>query len=63
MNPLNLLNAEPVAVAAAFRSVLWALVLVGVITLDEPQLAAIAIAIEAVLALFVRSKVSPTAKG
>jgi hypothetical protein len=51
------INAEPVAVAGALRAVLWALVLLGLIALDEKQLAAIAIAAELVLT---RSRVSPT---
>lgn len=59
MNPINFLKAEPVAIAAAFRSVLWALVLIGAIALDQAQLAAIAIAVEAVLALLVRRSVTP----
>jgi hypothetical protein len=54
------INAEPVAVAGALRAVLWALVLLGLIALDEKQLAAIAIAAELVLTLLTRSRVSPT---
>jgi hypothetical protein len=54
------INAEPVAVAGALRAVLWALVLLGLIALDEKQLAAIAIAAELVLTLLTRSRVCPT---
>jgi hypothetical protein len=61
MNPLEILNKEPVVIASAVRAVLWALVLLGAITLEEPQLAAIALALEAVLALFTRSRVTPVA--
>lgn len=54
----NLLNAEPVAVAEAIRQVLFMLVLLNMLVLDAPQLAAIAMAVSLVLSLFTRNKVS-----
>lgn len=52
------MNREPVAVAAAVRSVLLAVAAFG-FDLSAEQVAAIAIAVETVLTLFVRSKVTP----
>ena len=45
---------EPVVSAGALRSILYVLILVGLIVLDEKQLAAIALALEVVLGLFAR---------
>lgn len=52
----NLFQKEPVAIAGAVRSVLWVLVLLSVVTLDEKALAGIALALEVVLGLFARSQ-------
>lgn len=57
----NLLESEPVAIAAAVRAVLYSLVLLGVIVLDEAALAGIALAIELVLSLFLRNAVNTNA--
>lgn len=57
----NLLESEPVAIAAAVRAVLHSLVLLGVIVLDEAALAGISLAIELVLSLFLRNAVSTNA--
>lgn len=56
----NILSKEPVAIAGAIRSVLFVLVLVGLIAIDEKVLAGIALAAEVVLGLFVRNSVTPT---
>ncbi len=56
----NPLENEPVAIASAIRAVLHSLVLLGVIALDESALAGISLAIELVLALVLRSAVTPT---
>lgn len=57
-------NREPVAIATAIRTLLWLGVIIGILS-DPPfssaTLASIAVAIEVVLGLFVRSKVTPTA--
>jgi predicted deacylase len=54
---------EPVVIAGGIRSVLYVLVLLGLVVLEEKQLAAIALGLEVVLGLFVRqgstSTVSP----
>ena len=55
---LSIFEKEPVAIAAAIRSVLFVAVLFG-LAVDEDQLAAIALALELVLGLFVRQKVTP----
>lgn len=52
------MNREPVAIAAAVRAVLLAVAAFG-IGLTGAQVAAVAIAVELVAALFVRSKVTP----
>lgn len=57
----NILDNEPVAIAAAVRAVLYSLVLLGVIVLDEAALAGIALAIELVLSLFLRNAVNTNA--
>lgn len=57
----NPLENEPVAIASAVRAVLHTLVLLGVIALDEAALAGISLAIELVLALMLRSAVTPNA--
>jgi hypothetical protein len=52
---------EPVAIAAAVQAVLQVLCLLGVVTISVATLSAINIAVIAVLGLFVRSRVTPTA--
>ena len=58
MGVLQLLNAEPVAIAAAVRSILLLAVAFGLQWAPE-QIAAFMLAVEAILALVVRNKVSP----
>lgn len=58
----NLFQKEPVAIAGAVRSVLWVLVLLGVVLLDEKALAGIALALEVVLGLFARAQTTSTAQ-
>ena len=53
-------NAEPVAVAAAIRAVLLALMAFG-LHVTEQQLAAVMLAVELVLALVVRTQVTSDA--
>lgn len=55
------MNLEPVAVAAAIRAVLVAAVAFG-LDFTAEQIVAVVVAIELVLGLFVRSKVTPTVK-
>jgi len=57
----NILDNEPVAIAGAIRAVLYSLVLLGAIHVDESALAGIALAIELVLSLFLRSAVNTNA--
>lgn len=45
---------EPVVIAGAVRSILWVLVLMGAVVLDEKQLAGIALGLELLLGLFAR---------
>jgi predicted Kef-type K+ transport protein len=52
---------EPVAIAGALRSVLYVLVLAGVVTWDAALLAGVALTAEIVLGLFVRSSSTSTA--
>lgn len=52
-------DKQPVAIATALRYLLLAAVLLGLLTLDEKQLAGILIAVEAVLGLFVWNAVKP----
>lgn len=47
-------DKEPVAIASAIRSVLFVLVLAGLLVMDEKLLAAIALGAEVLLGLFVR---------
>lgn len=56
----NLFTKEPVVIAGAIRSVLWVLILLSVIAMDEKQLAAVGLALEVVLGLFTRSTTTPT---
>jgi predicted Kef-type K+ transport protein len=58
----NLLSKEPVAIAGALRSILWVGVLMGLVLLDEKQLAGIAIGLELVLGLFARAGSTSTAQ-
>ena len=54
------MNREPVAIVNAIRLVLLAFVAFG-LELSESQIVAAMVALEAVLTLFTRSKVTPTA--
>lgn len=56
----NVFTKEPVAIAGAIRSVIYVLVLLGVVTLNAPQLAGIALALELGLGLFARHNSTPT---
>jgi hypothetical protein len=56
----NVFTKEPAAIAGAIRAVLLVLVLMGVFVIDEKQLAAIALALEVVLTLFVRQTSTST---
>lgn len=51
-------NREPALIAAAIRAVIYAAVMFG-LAISEAQLAAIMIAVEAILAVVVRSAVTP----
>ena len=53
---------EPVVLAGAIRSVLYVLVLVSVVALDEKQLAGIALGAEVILGLFARQGSTSTTK-
>ena len=55
-------NLEPVRVAAAVRSILLCLALLGPVRLTPEQIAGVVVAVEAVLAVFVRRRVTPTRK-
>lgn len=57
----NLFTKEPAVIAGAIRSILWVLVLLGVVVLDEAALAGIALGLEAILTLFVRHTSTPVA--
>ena len=50
----NLFTKEPVVIAGAVRSILYVGILVGLVVLDDKQLAGIALALEVVLGLFAR---------
>ena len=52
---------EPVVIAGAVRSVLFVAVLMGVFVIDEKQIAGIALGLEVLLGLFVRSQSTPKA--
>ena len=51
---------EPVVIAGAVRSILFVLVLLSVVTLDDKQLAGIALGLELLLGLFARSNTTST---
>lgn len=53
------MTREPVAIASALRLILVAVAAFGV-GLEPEQIVAVVAAVEAVTALFVRSKVTPT---
>ena len=61
----NILTQEPVAIAGALKSVIWVLVLIGLLQ-DPPfsaaVLAGIGLVSEVVLNLFVRRAVTPVAQ-
>lgn len=58
MRLFQMLNAEPVAIAAAVRALLVCAIAFG-LNFTAEQVAAVVVAIELVLGLLVRSKVSP----
>lgn len=53
---------QPVAISAAFKAVLAALVLLHVVSLDGEQVAGLSVAFDALLALFVWPNVTPVAR-
>lgn len=62
MYSLNaLLQKQPVVIAGALRSILYVLILAGILHVSSDLLAAIALAAEIVLGLFAYSQVTPTA--
>jgi hypothetical protein len=58
----NIFTKEPVVIAGAVRSVLYVLVLVSVVVLDDKQLAGIALGLEVVLGLFARQSSTSTSQ-
>lgn len=56
-----LFQKQPAVIAGTVRSVVWILVLLGIIALEEAALAAIALGLEAILTLFVVQTSTPTA--
>lgn len=59
---LTLLRQEPAALGSLVASVLPALVLIGVLQVDEKTIAALIVAVNAVGAFAVRLTVTPRAK-
>lgn len=57
-----MLDREPVAISGAVKAVLGALVILGVIHWTDDQVVYVVVALEAVLGVFLRSKVTPTFK-
>lgn len=55
-----ILQKQPAAIAGALRSVLFVLILAGVLLWDEKLLSAVGLALEVVLTLFVVSSSTPT---
>ena len=55
------LSKEPVAIAGALRSILYVLILAGILHMNAELLAAIALAAEIVLGLFARQASTPVA--
>lgn len=58
MTRATFLGREPALWAAAVRAVLWAAILFG-LSLSEVQLGGVMLAVEALLALWTRSQVTP----
>lgn len=56
------LTDQPVAYSAAFKAVLAAIVIIGVVTLTGEQVAALSVAFDAILGVFVFAAVQPNAK-
>jgi hypothetical protein len=54
-----ILNKEPVVIAGALRSILYILILAGLLHMSTELLAAIALAAEIVMGLFVRQASTP----
>ena len=59
---MSKLKLEPAAISGALVAVINLLVLFGVVTLTPDQIAAVNAALVAVLAVFVRNRVTPVAK-
>ena len=60
-SPRAILEKQPVAIASAVRAVLMVAILVGLIVMDEKQLAGIALSVEVVLGLFAWHASTPIA--
>jgi hypothetical protein len=58
-----MLQREPAAVGTLVASILPMLVLLGVIRIDEAGIAAVVVAVNATVGLFVRLMVTPVAAG
>ena len=56
----NIFAKEPVVIAGAIKSVLWVFVILGLVVLDEKQLAGIALSLELLLGLFARTASTST---
>jgi drug/metabolite transporter (DMT)-like permease len=63
MRLLNLLQREPAAVGTLITSVMPCLVLLGAVQLDEKEIAALVVAVNAIVAFGVRLVVSPSGPG
>jgi hypothetical protein len=61
-DPRALFQKEPAVVAGAIRTVLYTLVIMGIVHLEAEQLAGIAVGLEVVLGLFVRQSSTPNVK-
>ena len=60
-SPRAIFTQQPVAIAGALRSVLFVLILAGLVVMDEKLLSAIALSAEVLLNLFVWNAVKPVA--
>ena len=58
-DPRAIFQKEPAVVAGAIRTILYGLVILGVVHLEAEQLAGIAVGLEVVLGLFVRQSSTP----
>lgn len=59
-SPRNILDKEPAAISGAAVVILNGLALFGVVEVSADQLAGVNVGVAALLALFVRSSVTPT---